>query len=89
VPDEDLVLDLNAVADERVARDLAGDADRCPPLHLHEGSDAGVTPDAAAVKVAERPDGHVFTELDAVDHRKATALAGLSPMCDRAIPAEE
>src|SRR5712691_7145902 len=67
VTDEDLILDLDAVADERVARDLARRADRRPSLDLHEGSDAGVTPDAAAVEVAERPDGHVLPELDVVD----------------------
>ena len=65
--DENLILDLHAVADERVARDLASRADRRPPLDLDEGSDAGVTPDAAAVKVRERPDSYVFTEFDVVD----------------------
>src|SRR2546422_267587 len=67
VADEDLILDRDTVADERVARDLAGVADRRPPLDLHEGSDTGATPDAAAVKVRERPDSYVFTEFDVVD----------------------
>jgi len=74
VTDENLILDLHAVANERVARDLARRAYRRSPLDLDEGSDAGVTPDAAAVEVAERPDGHVLPELDVVDQPERSGV---------------
>src|SRR2546421_8155434 len=77
VADEDLILDLHAAADERVAGNLARLADRGPSLHLHERSDPTAAADAAPVEVAERPDRHVLAELDLVDDPKGSVVRRL------------
>ena len=58
VPDEDLVLDRDALADERVTLHLAAGADHHSTLDLDERADAGLVADRAVVEVRERPDDH-------------------------------
>ena len=66
VPDEDLVLDRDPLADERVRRDLAMGADRCVLLNLDEGADLRLVTDLAAVKIDERfmEDSDIAAEID-------------------------
>jgi len=56
VPDERLVVDLDAGADERMALDLAARADRDTTLDLDERPDGRRVADRAAVEVRERAD---------------------------------
>jgi hypothetical protein len=53
MPDEDLVLDRDALADERVGLQLAAAADHGTGLDLDERPDSGVVADLASVEVRE------------------------------------
>ena len=70
MPDEDVVFDRDAVADECVALDLAVRADRGPALDLDKRSDPGVVADLAAVEVRERLNDDALAELDIVECAK-------------------
>src|SRR5262245_5234494 len=82
VADEYLVLDRHALADERVARDLAPGADRGVLLNLHERPDPRVVADPAAVQVDKAVDGDVSPEFhirrDANAVHRVGALVGPS-----------
>ncbi len=75
--DEDLVLDLDAVADERMARDLAGGPDHGSCLDLHERADPGVVADPAAVQVREGPHEDALTELHVADETERRLVCRL------------
>ena len=64
VADEDLVADLDAVTDERVALNLAVARRSTPRLDLDERPDPGPVADPAAVEIRERLDDDVLAELD-------------------------
>src|SRR5207248_10733338 len=59
--------DSHAVADDRVALDLAVRADDSAALDFDIWADARVVADLAAVEVRERVDDDVIAELDIVD----------------------
>lgn len=59
--DEDLVLDLNPLADERRALDFAVRGDDDTSLDLDERGDMRIVADAAAVQVCEGPYDDVRT----------------------------
>ena len=65
--DEDLVTELDPVAEEAVALDLAALADDDSALDLDERADTRPCADPASVEVRERVDDDVSAELDAVD----------------------
>jgi len=67
VADEHPVAEFHALADKRMARDLAVSPHDCTFLDLHERADARPIADAAAVEVRERLDYDVFAEVDAID----------------------
>ena len=54
--DEDLILERDARADERVAGNLAAPADARAALDFDEGADARLVADLAAIKVDEGED---------------------------------
>jgi len=62
MPDEDLVLDGDALADERVARHFAAPADGGIFLHFDEGADLRPVADRTAVEVDEAGELHVAPE---------------------------
>src|SRR5712691_7097947 len=64
VPDEDLILDGDAFADERVARNLAATAHLRVLLDLDERADFGFVANLAAVQVDELPKRDVVPQLD-------------------------
>src|SRR5690606_22487019 len=68
VADEDLVLDVHALADERVRGHLAACADEGVLLDLHERADARLVADRAAVEIHEIgvKDPDVLPEANAV-----------------------
>ena len=70
VSDEDVVFDLDAFADEGVARDLAIRAHTGIFLNLDEGPDLGVVPDRATVEIDELGQLDAFPQLDAGSNRK-------------------
>src|SRR5262249_7805673 len=63
VADEDLVLDRDTFADERVARDLTALSNDGVRLNLDEGPDACAIANGAAIEVDEAEDLDVMTEL--------------------------
>ena len=71
---EDFVLDLYAVADERVTRDLARCANHRATLDLDERPDASVGADAAAIEIRERPYRDVLAELDVFDQAERSIV---------------
>ena len=67
VPHEDLVLDLDSLADEAVALDLATRADARASLNLDERADSRAGADRATVEIGERGDVNVVPEGDPVE----------------------
>jgi hypothetical protein len=63
VADEDLVLDLDALADERVALNLAAPPDHGSFLDLDERSDLRLVADFTAVEIDELGELHIFSQL--------------------------
>jgi hypothetical protein len=82
---EDLVLDLDPLADERMALDLAVRADDDTSLDLDERADMRIVADAAAVQVRKGPYDDILSELDAVDEAKRGVVGGLVHKCIRHI----
>jgi hypothetical protein len=74
VPDEDLILELDALADERVALHLAARPNDHATLDLHERAHARAVADPASVEVRERLDDDVAPELDAVDQAERSVV---------------
>src|SRR5262249_23110152 len=62
--DEYMILNLDALANERVARDLHPPAHLRALLNLHEGADFRLVADLAPVEVHEIEDPDVLSELD-------------------------
>jgi hypothetical protein len=67
--DEDLVLDGDALADERVARDLAPLADGGVLLDFDERADLRVVADTASVEIDEIGESDTGSQLDVVGNR--------------------
>jgi hypothetical protein len=68
--DEYLILDHDALADERVRRDLASGTNLRPFLDLDESPDLGLVTNLAAIEVDERrlKDVDVLTKADRVGY---------------------
>src|SRR5207249_141411 len=64
---EHLVLDRHALADKRMALNLAAGADPRAALDLDERPDPTVVADRAAVQIGERANVDAFAELDVVE----------------------
>jgi hypothetical protein len=61
--DKDVGLDSDTFANEGVAADLAVISNFCTLLDFDERSYAGLVPDLATVKVYERVNSHISSEL--------------------------
>ena len=75
----DLILDDDALANERVRRDLAARPNRRVLLDLDERADLGVRSDLATIEVDQGgvEDLHVLRQLDGVRNRgRTTSLSG-------------
>jgi hypothetical protein len=75
VTDEHLVADLDARADEHVARNLAGGSHDRATLDLDERADACPVSDLAAVEVDEFVHDDALAERDAVDQPAGSVVA--------------
>jgi len=64
VADEDAVLNRDALADERVAGDLAATSDGGALLDLDERSKAAFVADDAPIQIEELAESDAFTEPD-------------------------
>jgi hypothetical protein len=51
--DKHIVIDMDALADEGMRRDLAAPTNACVPLNLDKRADPGVIPDRAFIEVHE------------------------------------
>lgn len=65
--DEDVVADVNALADEGMGGNLAAAPDGGATLNLHETADFRVVADAAAVKIDEIEPADVAPDLNVMD----------------------
>jgi glycosyltransferase involved in cell wall biosynthesis len=72
--DEDLVLELDPLAEECMTLDLAVRADDDPSLDLYERTDVRIVANAAAVEVGERAHDNIPSEVDLVDETKRSIV---------------
>src|SRR5215469_10714319 len=64
VPNEDIVFDIDALADEGVARNFAASSDSHVLLHFDECADFGLIPDFTIIQIDETREFDVFSEPD-------------------------
>src|SRR4029078_9951753 len=80
VPDEHLVLDAHAFADEAVRGDFAASSDRRAGLDFNKRPDPGLVTNRATIQVDEirMEYSHVVTELDVFCDRHGQLLSPLT-----------
>jgi hypothetical protein len=63
VPDENIVLDYHAFADERMTGDLAAFADSCILLNFHKCANPCLVPDLAPIEIRKLLQPHVHAKF--------------------------